>query len=75
MTSRELRQLRMSYAGGSARKLAKRLGCHPSTIWRNERRRFMVTQWLFQRFIQRPDALGHWLGLINGAAMREGDTK
>lgn len=33
-----LRQLRWGYAMDSARKLAARLGCHPSTIYRNEQR-------------------------------------
>lgn len=38
MTGAELRELRHGYAMGSARKLARRLHCHPSTIYRNEKR-------------------------------------
>jgi IS30 family transposase len=38
MTGADLRQLRYGYALDSAVRLAKRIGVHPSTIYRNERR-------------------------------------
>jgi IS30 family transposase len=43
MTGTQLRNLRRWYAMDSAAKLAKRLGCHPSTIYRNERRPHVTT--------------------------------
>ena len=43
MTGPELYSLRYGYAMGSARKLAARLRCHPTTIYRNEKRRRIST--------------------------------
>ena len=55
MTGAELHQLRYGYAMGSARKLAARLRCHPSTIWKNEKR-LRISTFLLVRIDGHPTA-------------------
>lgn len=55
MTGQDLQALRWGYAMGSARKLAARVGVHPSTIYRNEKRP-RVSTYLLVRIDGHPTA-------------------
>ena len=55
MTGAQLHQLRYGYAMGSARKLAARLGCQPTTIYRNEQR-LRISTFLLVRVDGHPTA-------------------
>ena len=66
MSSAELRWIVYGYCNGSARKLAKRIGCHPSTVWRNMRRAQWVTPWLQARIESTPLATAFIRGLRKG---------
>jgi len=66
MSAAELRLLVYGYCNGSATKLAKRLGCHPSTVWRNMRRAQWVTPWLRDKIESTPLATAFLRGLRMG---------
>ncbi len=63
MTGPELYSLRYGYAMGSARKLAARLRCHPTTIYRNEKRR-RISTFLLVRIDGHPTAAAFLRGMM-----------
>ncbi len=63
LTGTELHQLRYGYAMGSARKLAARVGCHPCTIYRNEKR-LRVSTFLLVRIDGHPTAAAFMRGMM-----------
>lgn len=62
MTGAELSQLRWGYAMDSARKLAARLGLHPSTLYRNEKRH-TVTDYVADSVDVEPTARAFYAGM------------
>jgi IS30 family transposase len=70
MTGTSLRALRYGYALNSARRLAHRLGCHHSTIYRNEKRQ-RITNYMRACIEARPTALAFCRGAEAGRIDRE----
>ncbi len=62
MTGTELRQLRDWYSGGSAARLAARIGVHESTIRRNEKRH-TVTDYVADSVDVEPTARAFYAGM------------
>lgn len=63
MTGQTLRRLRYGYAFDSARKLAARLRCHPTTIYRNEKR-LRISTFLLVRIDGHPTAAAFLRGMM-----------
>lgn len=65
MTGADLNQLRHDYALGSTRNLARRIGCHPSTINRNVLRAH-VTPYVMACIDATNTARAFWDGVKTG---------
>jgi len=65
MTGRDLDRLRWGACMGSTRRLAARLGIHPSTVRRGVRRR-LVTPYVRARVMSTPALVAHLRGMYQG---------